>query len=234
MTYAGIQITDADSLEAAADVAEALEEVACWECDGRRRIADISPDTGGWVTILCPGCHGSGTMLVVADPEPEPPSPAAPALAVVVPLFRCAACRDTGRVVKPSTLFPGRPVEGFCPACAPHYDFARRGFVNCAAGGDPAGEAAPPPAPAPACKHFDRHAHCQRIGQLGGMRTLERHGRAHFVAIGRAGYRAAVKAHGVAYVNGILDAKRWTGPRRPDLGADLAAGRVLADLDRAA
>jgi hypothetical protein len=35
-------------------------------------------------------------------------------------------------------------------------------------------------------------------------------------------------------VNGILDAKRWVGPRRPDLLADLAAGRELAELDRAA
>jgi hypothetical protein len=41
-------------------------------------------------------------------------------------------------------------------------------------------------------------------------------------------------AHGVAYVNGLPKAKRWDGPRRPDLLADLAAGRVLADLDRAA
>ncbi len=83
-------------------------------------------------------------------------------------------------------------------------------------------------------RRFDRAAHCQRIGQMGGMTTLARHGRAHFVAIGKAGYRASVKAHGVAYVNGLLVAKRWDGPRRPDLLADLAAGRVLADLDRAA
>jgi hypothetical protein len=31
-----------------------------------------------------------------------------------------------------------------------------------------------------------------------------------------------------------LKAKRWDGPRRPELQTDLAAGRVLADLDRAA
>jgi hypothetical protein len=93
---------------------------------------------------------------------------------------------------------------------------------------------APARATGPAPRRFDRAAHCQRIGQAGGLRTLERHGRAHFVAIGKAGYAAAVKAHGVAYVNGVLTAKRWDGPRRPDLLADLAAGRALADLDRAA
>ena len=66
------------------------------------------------------------------------------------------------------------------------------------------------------------------------MTTFARYGSAHMRAIGKAGYRAAVQAHGVAYVNGILDAKRWRGPRQPDLATDLAAGRVLADLDRAA
>jgi hypothetical protein len=81
---------------------------------------------------------------------------------------------------------------------------------------------------------FDRAAHCQRIGQAGGLATVQRHGVAHMRAIGKAGYRAAVAAHGVGYVNGLLDAKRWGGPRRPDLLADLAAGRALAGLDRAA
>jgi hypothetical protein len=93
------------------------------------------------------------------------------------------------------------------------------------------GEATPPSAP---LRHFDRAAHCQRIGQTGGLTTGERYGVVHMRAIGTAGYRAAVKAHGVGYVNGILEAKRWDGPRRPELLADLAAGDVLADLDRAA
>jgi hypothetical protein len=66
------------------------------------------------------------------------------------------------------------------------------------------------------------------------MATFARHGAAHMRAIGRAGYAAAVEACGVGYVSGLLKAKRWDGPRRPDLLADLAAGRVLADLDRAA
>jgi hypothetical protein len=49
-----------------------------------------------------------------------------------------------------------------------------------------------------------------------------------------ARHAAAVTAHRVASVNGRLTAKRWDGPRRPDLLADLAAGRALVELDRAA
>jgi hypothetical protein len=230
MTYAGLTITDADSLMAAADALDDVEEITCPECNGRRTIEDY--DGWDWIAVTCPCCQGCGTIEVrEPDWDPEPPTPAAPALAVVVPLFQCETCRDTGRLVKPSTLFPGRTVEGFCPACTPHYDFARRGFVNCGASADGAGEGAPPPAPA---RHFDRAAHCQRIGQTGGLTTFQRYGSAHMRTIGKAGYRAAVKVHGVAYVNGILDAKRWHGPRRPGLLTDLAAGRVLADLDRAA
>jgi hypothetical protein len=80
---------------------------------------------------------------------------------------------------------------------------------------------------------------CLAPGQLIRISAREpvivsRRGRARVVAIGWAGYRAAVANHGVAFVNGILDAKRWHGPRRPNLGADLAAGRYLTDLDRAA
>ncbi len=233
MVIASINVTDADSLDAAADIVEDVERwIICPECAGRKSITDHSPGLG-WINIECPCCEGWGTVLDtdLDDFDPELPSPAPPALATVVPLFRCAACRDTGRVAKPSTLFPGRTVEGFCPACVPHYDFARRGFVNCGGVTEREGEAAPPPTPAP--RRFDRHGHCQRIGQAGGLRTLERQGRAHFVAIGKAGY-AAVKAHGVGYVNGLLKAKRWDGRRRPDLMSDMAAGRVLADLDRAA
>ena len=44
------------------------------------------------------------------------------------------------------------------------------------------------------------------------MRTSERHGRTHFVVIGKVKYRAEIKAHWVTNVNGILGAKRWTGP----------------------
>ena len=68
-----------------------------------------------------------------SDNDPEPPTPAAPALAVAAPVYRCVTCRDTGRVVKPSHWLAGRTVEGFCPDCTPHYDFAARRFVKPAA-----------------------------------------------------------------------------------------------------
>ena len=67
------------------------------------------------------------------DDDPEPPTPAAPALAVVAPVVRCAVCRDTGRMTKPSIWFAGQTMEGFCPNCTPHYDFERRQFVKPAA-----------------------------------------------------------------------------------------------------
>jgi len=67
------------------------------------------------------------------DDDPEPPTPAAPALAIVAPVVRCAVCRDTGRVTKPSIWFAGQSMEGFCPNCTPHYDFATRRFVRPAA-----------------------------------------------------------------------------------------------------
>ena len=67
------------------------------------------------------------------EPEPEPPTPAAPALAIVAPVVRCAVCRDTGRVTKPSIWFAGQTMEGFCPNCTPHYDFATRRFIKVAA-----------------------------------------------------------------------------------------------------
>ena len=67
------------------------------------------------------------------DDDPEPPTPAAPAIVLMAPVFRCAVCRDTGRVVKPSVWFAGQTMQGFCPSCTPHYDFATRRFVKSAA-----------------------------------------------------------------------------------------------------
>jgi hypothetical protein len=145
---------------------------------------------------------------------------------VVIPLFRCPTCRDTGRTVKPSTLFAGKTVTGFCPDCTPHFDFAAGRFVHC--GGD-VGEATPPAAPVP----FDRAAHCRRIGQTGGLTTYERYGAVHYRTIGKAGYAATVAAHGQPYATALLAGKGWQR-RKPDLLTDLAAGRALADLDRAA
>ena len=48
-------------------------------------------------------------------------------------------------------------------------------------------------------------------------------------AIGKAGARATITAHGVGYWRGIVTKKGWSGPRRPDLAADLAIGEYLAD-----
>ena len=81
---------------------------------------------------------------------------------------------------------------------------------------------------------FDRAAHCQAIAAGGGARTVARYGAQHMRAIGKAGARATIAKHGLATFKGIVAAKGWAGPRRPDLLADLAAGRDLADLDRAA
>jgi hypothetical protein len=165
MTYAGIEITDADSLDAAADIlADVKTWITCPECGGARSITDYSPDRG-WINIECPGCVGTGTILV-AEPdgdgwESEPPTPAAPAVAAVLPLYRCATCRDTGRAVKSTAFFIGKTVEGFCPDCTPHFDFACRRFVNCGAASKRTGEATPPTAPAQV--PFDRAARCGRI-----------------------------------------------------------------------
>ena len=99
-----------------------------------------------------------------------------------------------------------------------------------------------PEAPTPAAPNvvpfrprpFDRAAHCQAIAAGGGARTVALYGTQHMRAIGRAGARATIERHGLATFRGIVAAKGWAGPRRPDLLADLAAGRDLADRDRAA
>ena len=47
VTYAGIRITDTDSLFAAADLIEEEEtRITCPECDGARSITDSSPGLG--------------------------------------------------------------------------------------------------------------------------------------------------------------------------------------------
>ena len=39
-----------------------------------------------------------------------------------------------------------------------------------------------------------------------------------------------IERHGVAVFRGIVKAKGWDGPRTPELRADLAGGRWLAEL----
>ena len=79
-------------------------------------------------------------------------------------------------------------------------------------------------------RRFDRGEHCRRIGAAGGAATVARHGTAHMSAIGRAGARTTIDRHGVGFFRGIVKAKGWEGPRKPELLSDLAGGRYLADL----
>ena len=92
-----------------------------------------------------------------------------------------------------------------------------------------------PPTPAapnviPFCpRRFDRAAHCRAIAAGGGQRTVGRYRTQHMRAIGKAGARATIARHGLDTFRGIVAAKGWAGPRRPDLAADLALGGYLAD-----
>lgn len=47
---------------------DATDVVRCPECDGRREIADVSPDTGRWITLRCPRCDGAG-LVPERDPD---------------------------------------------------------------------------------------------------------------------------------------------------------------------
>ena len=137
MFSAGIEVTDADSAMAAADVAHEDEAVESPGCHGARSIYDLSHEFG-WINAECPCCGGWGTIEVTADgsdgwDDPEPPTPAAPALALVVPSHRCAACKDTGRLAKPSAWFPGWTMLGFCPDRTPHIDVATGRYLRSAA-----------------------------------------------------------------------------------------------------
>ena len=98
------------------------------------------------------------------------------------------------------------------------------------------GDGPEPPSPAAPTvvpfrpRRFDRAAHCRRISAHGGAATVARHGTAHMAAIGKAGARTTIERHGVAFFRGLVKAKDWAGPRRPELLSDLAGGRWLADL----
>ena len=76
---------------------------------------------------------------------------------------------------------------------------------------------------------FDRAAHCQAIAAGGGARTVALYGAQHMRAIGKAGRAAYVARYGRASWVALMQKKGWT-PRTPDLAADLAEGRYLADL----
>ena len=82
--------------------------------------------------------------------------------------------------------------------------------------------------PFPARTPFDRASHCQAIAAGGGARTVALYGTQHMRAIGEAGARATIRRHGFDTFAGIVKAKGWDGPRRPDVRVDLAIGEYLA------
>ena len=168
-------------------------------------LAALLDDEPAPALVPCDGCIGTGWMWAGSGEE--------------MAQFRvtCAAC-DGGGEVEP----------GEEPADLPDGD------------GAPFDEPEPPPPaapnlfPFPVRVPFDRAAHCQAIAAGGGARTVARYGAQPMRAIGRAGARATIGRHGLGTFRGVVKAKGWTGPRRLDLLADLAAGRELADRDRAA
>jgi hypothetical protein len=60
------------------------------------------------------------------------------------------------------------------------------------------------------------------------------HGTHHLRVIGQTGARVTIERRGYNYWRGRMDAKGWTAPRQVGFLDDLRAGRMLADLDRAA
>lgn len=77
---------------------------------------------------------------------------------------------------------------------------------------------------------FDRAAHCRRIAELGGQKTLSLYGPNYMRQIGRMGARVTIARHGVGHFRGITQAKGWKGPQRPNLAQDLAFGATLAEI----
>lgn len=78
------------------------------------------------------------------------------------------------------------------------------------------------PVETPERKPFDRAEHCRRIGAHGGATTAARHGHWHMSAIGKAGAAVTIERHGVAYFNGLMSRRGWSGRSRPNLAYDLA------------
>src|SRR3712207_9567818 len=75
--------------------------------------------------------------------------------------------------------------------------------------------AAPNVIPFPVRAPFDRAAHCQAIAAGGGARTVALYGAQHMRALGKAGARATITAHGVGYWRGVRPKKGWWPPRPP-------------------
>jgi hypothetical protein len=129
----------------------------------------------------------------------------------------CRSCLGTG----------AEPAAPACPACAGIGVCPRNPDRRCwYCDGSGVDDLAAPPTP-PAT--FDRAAHCQAIAAGGGARTVALYGVAHTRAIGTAVARGPIKAHGVGYRRGLVEANGWAGPRKPTLAADLAVAGDPAD-----
>ena len=89
-------------------------------------------------------------------------------------------------------------------------------------------------AEAAALTGFDIGTHCRKIASYGGGATVTTHGTHHMRVIGQTGARVTIERHGYDFWRGLMDAKGCTAPRQVSFVDDLRAGRMLADLDRAA
>jgi hypothetical protein len=199
-----VVVDDPDSQDAASDAIAFREDYGSYLC----RMADEDAAECGTdpddADEPSDPCDGLYLMVTVASTDPEPEPPSPAAPALrLLPPSPCTLCRGYG-------VYPKHPAV--CWLCG-------------GSGVDPE-----PVASAPVS---DRTEYLRRIGQTGGMTTLDRYGVNHYRAIGKAGYAVAVARHGKQFVDDILRAKGWT-PRRPDLLSDLKAGRQLAEIDRIA
>jgi hypothetical protein len=217
MIVENIHVTDADSLDAAADLLELRESYG----DYCARMADEIAADNVWTdddisdlewSMYNPDRNDGMFLLATVSPDtdPEPPSPAAPTLAIVTATDPdlCPACNGYGvhRMV-PRTAHSGK----------------RCWYCN---GSGLDGDAT-------TATTSDRTEHLRRIGQTGGMTTYERYGAHHMSVIGKTGYAITAARHGKQYARDLVRAKGWT-QRKPELLSDLRAGRELADFDRAA
>lgn len=67
-----------------------------------------------------------------------------------------------------------------------------------------------------------------------GVATVTAHGTHHMRVIGQTGARVTIERYGYDFWRGLMAAKGWQAPRQVNFLDDLRAGRMLADLDRAA
>lgn len=115
---------DAKFFDNAVNRAHALGLTARRLAGGRWAVDSGSQNGVTYITTAdactCPGhqhhgrCYHRAYVIFLESLDGPAPTPA-PAT--------CAMCGGTGRVTKPSSWFPGKTTEGFCPACTAHYDF---------------------------------------------------------------------------------------------------------------